>query len=103
MPDRLDPVGTPRQISDRLDPVGTPRPKLPSPFGEGLGVRPGRGWGGVNFRVKLYIISKNNSVKSVVCERSFMMTRPRVGRLSEHLREDRSFALEDGHVDLDLA
>ena len=75
MPDRLDPVGTPRQISDRLDPVGTPRPKLPSPFGEGLGVRPGRGWGGVNFRVKLYIISKNNSVKSVVCERSFMMTR----------------------------
>ena len=55
------------------------------------------------FRVNFYDISKNNSVKSVVCERSFMMTRLMWGRLSEHLREDRSFALEDGHVDLDLA
>ncbi len=27
--------------------AAAPRPKLPSPFGEGLGVRPGRGWGGV--------------------------------------------------------
>ena len=27
------------------------------------------------FRVNFYDISKNNSVKSVVCERSFMMTR----------------------------